>query len=636
MVFVDVLFPLKLRPLTYRCDTPLSHDLKPGIVVSAPLKKSLAKGIVIGESSVIPEGDVKEIKEIYDRQPLLSTNMLKLLKWMSEYYIAEEGLVLKSMLSKEAFKGVKKRNSEKLATTSHELDLCEVDKTHVQKVLHSIEKKLYKTFLLHAPSLIYEYSFLFEVLKKTNNIIILLPELCLVDNFYQFLTCTFGQRVALYHSDLSSGKRYEAIRKILEGRSDIVVGTRSAVFAPLREVSFIAVLHEHNDSYKHVGSPCYNARDVAIMRGFFEKIPVLLSSVCPSVNSFFNCHLGKYSLLTPSNNDIKPKVKIIDMRYEKKIKPYLSKKVIDSLKKSINSENNALIIMNRRGYSTLQCFDCNHIEECPNCKIPIIFHKHDMVLKCHYCNYISKSVTDRCSRCKSFNLRMLGAGTQKLQEDLEEILGVKILRFDSDKIRKKADLRDFLVDIFNRSKKVIFGTNVITKRMQRWSRFAMAAILNSDLSLGMPDFRSAERSFQELMLLKNIIEEDGNILIQTRMAEHYLYKCLKNYDYYSFIKEELMRRKSLHYPPFFRLIVIKIVGKDRLSEKISAAFNIVDKNVEVLGPSSSRLQKNRWEYKVLLKSNSREKLHIEANKIIEIFKKIKSLKFKVDVDPVKI
>ncbi len=146
MIFVDVLFPLKLGPLTYKCDTPLSHDIKPGMVVSAPLKKSLAKGIVIGESSDIPAGDIKEIKEIYDRQPLLSINMLKLLKWMSEYYIAEEGLVLKSMLSKEVFKSVKKRKSRKLATTSHKLDLCEVDRTNVQKVLHSIEKSYIKHF----------------------------------------------------------------------------------------------------------------------------------------------------------------------------------------------------------------------------------------------------------------------------------------------------------------------------------------------------------------------------------------------------------------------------------------------------------------------------------------------------------
>ncbi len=637
MTFVDVLFPLKLGPLTYKCDELLSHNIKPGIIVSAPLKNRLTKGIVIGKSLNIPTGRVKEIKEIIDRVPLLSINMIKLLKWMSEYYMAEEGLVLKNMLPGEALKSVKKRDTKKVKITTQDFELCDVDNTCIQKIFDSIRKKRYQTFLLHAPSSVYEYSFLIRLLIEINNVIILLPELSIVDNLYQTLNRIFGERVCLYHSDLSSGRRYEAIKRILEGYSDIIIGTRSAIFAPLKEVSLIVVLKEHSDSYKQEKFPCYHARDVAVMRGFFEKVPVLLSSICPSVNSFFNCNSGKYSLLIPFNNDIKPKMKIIDMRYEKQIKPSLSKTVIDNLERCIKNEKKALLIINRRGYSTLlQCLDCNYIEECPNCKIPLIFHKHDMVLKCHYCNYISRNINDRCSRCKSFNLKMLGSGTQKIQEAIEEFFRVKTLRFDSDKIRKKADLKKLTAEIFNTDKKIIVGTKIVSKKMFGCLKIAMAAVLNADLSLSMPDFKSSERTFQEIISLRDMIEADGTIFIQTRMPDHYVYKYLKSYDCYSFVREELMRRKSLNYPPYSKMIVIKIVGEARLSEEILKIVSMADKNVEVLGPSSSRYDKDKFEYKVLLKSRFREKLHIVVKEIIETFKNKKDVKIKVDVDPVRI
>lgn len=638
MTFVEVLFPLKLSPLTYKCDETLSRSIKPGIIVSAPLKNRLTKGIVIGKSLNIPPGRIKEIKEINDKVPLLSTNMIKLLKWMSKYYMAEEGLVLKNMLPREALKSVKKRDTKKVKITTQDFDLCDIDNICIQKIFDSIRKKRYQTFLLHAPSSVYEYSFLIRLLIEINNVIILLPELSIVDNLYQTLNKIFGERVCLYHSDLSSGRRYEAIKRILEGYSDIIIGTRSAIFAPLKEVSLIVVLQEHNDSYKQEKFPCYHARDVAVMRGFFEKVPVLLSSICPSINSFFNCNSGKYSLLIPSNNnDIKPKMKIIDMRYEKQIKPSLSKTVIDNLERCIKNKKKVLLIINRRGYSTLlQCLDCNYIEECPNCKIPIIFHKHDMVLRCHYCNYISRNINDRCSRCKSFNLKMLGAGTQKIQEAIEEVFGVKTLRFDSDKIRKKADLDELTAEIFNADKGIIVGTKIISKKMFGWHRITMAAVLNADLPLSMPDFKSSERTFQEIMSLKESIEAGGTIFIQTRMPDHYVYKYLKSYDYYSFVREELMRRKSLRYPPYSKMIVIKIVGEARLSEEILKIVSMADKNVEILGPSSSRYDRDKFEYKVLLKSQFREKLHIAAKKIIETFKDRKDIKIKVDVDPVRI
>jgi primosomal protein N' (replication factor Y) len=637
MNFVDVLFPINLGPLTYRYRNGLSDDIRPGLVVAAPIKNIIAKGIVIGKSSTIPSGQAKEIREVQDDAPLLSIKMIKLLKWMSEYYMAEQGLVLKNMLPREAFKKVKKRYGKNRKIVSCGLDICDIDSSITKAVVDSINKKRYKTFLLHAPSSVYEYSFLIRLLSEIKNVIILLPELSLVNNLYPLLNEMLGERVCLYHSELSSGSRCEAIERISKGYSDIVLGTRSAVFAPLREVSLIAVLHEHSDSYKQESTPYYSGRDVAVMRGFFEKTTVLLSSVCPSVNSIFNCQSAKYTLLKSADNAEKPKVRIIDIRYEKLIKPYLSKTVIDNAQKCINRDKKAMFVINRRGYSTLlQCIDCNYIEECPSCKIPLVFHKHDMVLRCHYCNYTLKNIPERCRRCNGYNLNLLGAGTQRIQEDIEEFLGIKTLRVDSDRAKKKSDLEKLLGDIFNDDKKIIIGTKIVTRRIGGLRGFSMAAVLNADLSLNMPDFRSAERTFQEILSLADRIESDGTIFIQTRMPQHYLYKYLKNYDYSSFVREELKRRRSLHYPPYSKLILIKITAKRDLSEDISGIMKRTDKDIEALGPSLSRYIKNRLEFKILLRSPSREKLHSAARVFIEEFKNAKDVKTRVDVDPVKI
>jgi primosomal protein N' (replication factor Y) (superfamily II helicase) len=637
MNFVDVLFPVNLGPLTYRYKDTLSGSIRPGVVVAAPLKNTIAKGIVIEKSATIPSGQAKEIKEVQGYAPLLSINMIELLKWMSEYYAAEQGLVLKSMLPMEAFKQVKKRHGKNRKIRGYSVDICDVDSSISDAVIDSINKNKYRAFLLHVPSSVYEYSFIIRLLAEIKNVIIVLPELFLINNLYPLLNEMFGERVCLYHSELSSGTRCESIERILKGHADIVLGTRSAVFAPLREVSLIAVLHEHSDSYKQESTPCYSGRDVAVMRAFFEKTTVLLSSFCPSVNSLFNCQWGKYTLLKPADNAEKPKIRIIDMRHEKLSRPYLSKTVTDNSLKYISNDKKAMFVINRRGYSTLlQCMDCNYIEECPNCRIPLVFHKHDMIMKCHYCDYTLKNIPDRCGRCYGYNLKLLGAGTQRIQEDIEELMGIKTLRFDSDMARKKSDLKEMMGDIFNDDRKIVIGTKIMTGKIGRGRGFSMAAILNTDISLNMPDFRSAERIFQEILSLADRIDPDGTIFIQTRMPQHYLYKYLKNYDYTSFIREELKRRRSLRYPPYSRLILMKITAKRNLSKDLSEIVKRTDKTIEALGPYLSRCIKDKLEFKILLKSLSREKLHSAARIFIEEFKNVKDVKIRVDVDPVKI
>ncbi len=638
MEYFDVLFPINLGPLTYRCHETISEIAKPGMIVSAPLKNRTAKGIIVGKSLTVPPVDVKDIRRINSDVPVLSSNMINLLIWMSEYYLAEQGLVLKNMLPKEAFTKVKQRKTKtKQSTYYYTLNIINIDDSTVSGLIDSINKNTYSTFLLHAPSSAYEYSFLIKILAGINNAILLFPEVSLVDNVYPLLSERFGERVCIFHSGLSSGKRSEAIERILSGHSDIVVGTRSAVFAPLKKVSFIAVLHEHSGSYKQESGLCYSGRDVAVKRGYFEGATVLLSSVCPSIGSLYNCSTGKYNLLDPADDIKKPKIRVMDMRHEKLLKPYLSKKVVNASLRYIKNNNKVMFLINRRGYSTLlQCMDCNYIEECPDCRIPLVFHKQDMSIRCHYCGYIVSAVPDRCSKCKGYSIKLLGAGTQRIQEDIEELLGIKTLRLDSDRSQKRLEIEELIGDTFRDESRIIIGTKLMTKRLGIVGEFSMAAILNTDLFLNLPDFRSAEKTFQEISLIIDKIEPCGEVFIQTRMPQHYLFKYLRNYDYSSFFKEELHRRKSLRYPPYSRLVIIKFITERDLSKELLEIIGRTDKDVEILGPSLSKNTRTRREIRLLLRSSMQEMLHSTARIFKEAFKDSKDVKVKIDVDPISI
>jgi len=644
MEFFDVVFPVNIGPLTYSRRVSSPGILKPGMLVSAPLKNRLAKGIVIGRSPAVPSGDIKEIHETIGDAPLISISMITLMNWMSDYYMSERGLVLKTMLPSEAFKKTKQRGNTPSSAHMAEEQPADYDlKTlgnndnTITVFMKSLSEGVYKTTLLHAPSAAYEYSFLATLLGDIRNIIVLVPEVTLAEGLFPAFAGRFGDRACLFHNELSRGSRSAALNRICSGSSDIVLGTRSAVFAPMKKVSLIAVLHEHDRSYKEEKTPYYNARDVAVMRGFIEKAPVLLSSACPSVESIHNCEKRKYTLINPEDPGKRPKIKIIDMRYEKKSRPYLAKIVTDAAERHIRNHSRVSFVINRRGYSTLmQCNDCDHIEECPHCSIPLILHKKDLLLKCHYCGYTLSPAPERCSKCKSHNIKMSGAGTQRIQEDLEGLLGTKTIRIDSDISARKSDLKSAVRAASGSESRIIVGTKLMTKRLSLSKGFSMAAILNADILLNVPDFRSPERAYQEISSVADTLEPDGELFIQTRMPQHYLYRHLKNYDYLSFIKEENKRRRELNYPPYSRLLLIKCISEKKLSKELSDISEKIPGDVQILGPYASVNKSGKNEFRMLLKSSVRGSLHAAAGKFIDAFKNVKDVKIRVDVDPITI
>ena len=654
MNFHDVLFPVNLGPLTYRCPDKISERAKPGMVVSTPLRGKVIKGIIMGRALKVPSGEIKDILAIHGESPVLSGMMIHLLTWMAEYYLAKQGFVLKNILPREAFTKIKQKKTKvpplsiqpSVASctdlTRGELKegrvdyLVNINDRSVCRILESIRKNIYETFLLHAPSSAYEYAFLIKAIAEIRNVILLVPEVSLTKNLYTQLNEMFGKRVCLFHSGLSRGKRSESIERILSGDSDIVIGTRSAVFTPMKQVSFIAVLHEHSSSYKQEDGLRYHGRDVAVMRAYLERAPVLLSSISPSFESLYNCRKGKYTLLEAEAGTKRPSIRIIDMRHEKLLKPYLSKKVIDAAMRYMKRDKKVMFVINRRGYSTLlQCSDCNYIEECPSCKVPLVFHKQDLLVKCHYCGYDAK-VSESCRRCKGHNMQLLGAGTQRVQEDIEKLLGIGTLRFDSDTSRKRSEVESLVKSAHSDEVKIIIGTKIMTKRLGANGGFSMAAILNTDLFLNIPDFRSMEKTYQEIMSIGDKIVTSGEILIQTRMPRHYLFQCIKNYDYRTFFSEELSMRKSLHYPPYTRLLLVRFISKKDLSGELSDIRKRTGNEVEILGPSLSRHKQGKYEFKLLLKSSVRGTLHTVAKTFLDAYRESREVTIKIDVDPVSI
>ncbi len=631
--YVDIIFPVNLRPLTYKCPEHLSGRARPGMIVTAPLKNRHSKGIILDAAASPPAGPIKELSSIDDDSPVLGKGMLKLLKWMSDYYLASEGSVLQQILPKETFIRSKTR---KTSTKSEEIrfSLLDVPPEDVSCILDSAAHRRYQAFLVRAPSADYEYSFIWELLHSAlKNVIVIFPEVSQAETFYSAASGFLKDRACLLHGGISRGRRSDSLAGVLSGRHDIVIGTRAALFAPMKNVSLIVVVHEDSGSYKLEEGIRYNIRDVAVMRGFLEKCTVALSSVTPSVESYFNALTRKYIPLKPSVQVRRPRVTIVDMRYAKKIRPGISREVFDAARYKLKAKKKIMLVVNRRGYSTLLlCPDCGHEERCGNCDIPMVMHRDEKVLKCHYCGKI-RALPERCGRCGGLHLELRGAGTQKVQEEIEELFGMETLRFDSDRVTKKSEAEKLLGSLSGDSAKVVVGTKMMTKRIGHAEKFSLAVVLNTDAYLNFPDFRASEKAYRELSAVLDLTGPEGDVMVQTMLPQSSLFRHLKKGDYEAFVKEELIQRKELAYPPYSKLMKITLSGSGRIADEYIAKIRDAGKGVEILGPASSKNKKGETELSVFLKAGSRTALNDAARSALLMYERAKGLRIAVDVDP---
>jgi len=640
-MYVNVAFPFTLPALTYKVPENALPDIK-GRIVKAPIMTGSHFGLVIDIVDKLEGLDKKHIKEIHEvYQRFANDSHISFLKWLSTYYLAPIGAVLKGCFFEHAVQATTKKKHDLKAfdkATISDVNPLDSLKPNLSMLCNAAREKKYQPFLLHAQSISYESKFIMDILRNiasdVRSIAILAPEIWQVERLSPMLREIFGERLCILHSKLTRNKIIEALNKIMTGESDVVLGTRSAILAPIKGLSFIAVTFEHSLSYKGEEGLRYNARDVAVMRGFIEKSCVLLSSAYPSVESVYNAKIGKYNSIIPSIDrsiEKRPKIKIADIKREKK--SIISRDILKEAKYITSKGGRVVILVKREGYALLRCEDCDHIYRCERCNVPLVFHKISGITKCHYCGQEEK-IPESCKECRGFNIKPFGAGTERIREEIANALKVEALIIEKGH-KSRAVGRDSNAASF------IIGTAYAARKLGD-EKFDAAALLNIDSLLAQPDFRAYERAFQEVMQIAEMVKPEGTLYLQTWNPKNKILRFSKNYDFRSFYEYETTQRKILNYPPFSRIILFNVFTKKDSGKFLHEVQKIIldaDLNgLEILGPveAPSTLKSYKYCIQMLLKSNDRKLIHQKAETLLEKLRRLKGIKINVDVDPLKI
>jgi len=487
-----------------------------------------------------------------------------------------------------------------------------------------------------------------DVIKNNKTAILLVPEISLTPQIIKRFTSYFSN-IAVLHSGLSDGEKYDEWRKINEGKVNIVIGARSAIFAPLKNIGVIIIDEEHSQTYKQENNPRYNAIDIAKERCKYHNCPLILGSATPSLESFARAKKNVYKLLELKNrynNNTMPKVEIIDMNKEfKKASGYFSNTLIDQIKETLERKEQVILFLNRRGYSSfLTCSSCGYVEKCPNCDISLTYHKSSNMLRCHYCGYATKR-KKLCPKCRE-EFKDYGIGTEKVEEELKSLIkDAKIIRMDVDTTTTKNAHAKIINSFLEEKYNILIGTQMIAKGLD-FPNVTLVGVLNADIGLNFPDFRSSETTFS---LLNQVLgrsgrgNKEGKVLIQTFNPEHYAIAYTKNHDYLGFYNEEMKIRKILKYPPYYYICSIKIISKDyNLASKSSyGVVNYLKQNIKneiILGPSVCNVFKlnNNYRFQIIIK-------YKDVNNILEYLTNIehhyfnkKDIKVEIDFNPLKL
>ena len=472
-----------------------------------------------------------------------------------------------------------------------------------EEVLGKIKFDKFKPYLLHGvtgsgKTLVY-MKLIEEVLKQGREAILLVPEISLTPQVVDVFKKRFGKVVAILHSGLSNGEKYDEWRKILRKEVSIAIGARSAIFAPFTNLGIIIIDEEHSSTYKQENVPRYNAIDVALRRGRTYNIPVVLGSATPSIESYTRAKTGVYELLVMKNrvNRSLPKVYLVDMKDEFKngnrvFSSLFKEKMNDRLKKG----EQVLVLLNRRGYSTvITCKACGFTHKCPNCDIPLTYHKNGNIMKCHYCDYKAPRLLE-CSVCHSKEINSLGMGTERLESLIkEEFKDARVIRMDQDTTRNKGAHKRIIDDFKANKYNVLVGTQMIAKGLD-FPLVTLVCVVNGDASLNIPDFRSSERTYELLSQVAGRAGRDkltGEVIIQGFNVSHYSMVYAQENDYEGFYNEEMKIRKVLKYPPYYNLCLIKISGKnyDEVFGEANKIATYLKSNLNsiILGPASASM-----------------------------------------------
>ncbi|MDR7667993.1 primosomal protein N' [Bacillus altitudinis] len=541
-------------------------------------------------------------------------------------------------------------------TPSTPLDLTTEQAEAAKPIHQAVSDDKHETFLLHGvtgsgKTEIYLQT-IDHVLQKGKEAIVLVPEISLTPQMVQRFKERFGSNVAVLHSGLSTGEKYDEWRKIHRKEVKLVVGARSAVFAPFENLGMIIIDEEHESSYKQEEMPRYHAKDVAIERAGRHQCPVVLGSATPSLESYARAKKGVYTLLTLKrrvNQQQLPHVSLIDMREELRTgnRSMFSEELMLRLKEVLERKEQAVLFLNKRGYSSfVMCRDCGYVEQCPHCEISLTYHRFQKRLKCHYCGH-EAPVPAECPECHSEHIRYFGTGTQRVEEELTKVLPeARVIRMDVDTTSRKGAHEKLLTSFGNKEADILLGTQMIAKGLD-FPDVTLVGVLSADTSLHIPDFRSSEKTFQLLTQVSGRAgrhEKAGSVIIQSYTPSHYSIELTKQHDYEAFYEQEMLHRRHQSYPPFYFLAMVTVSH-----EEVTKAAHVTDKivqflkmncapNTRILGPAASPIAKikDRYRYQCVIKYKRENELASLLRKIQDHYQKEmeqKQLMISIDMNP---
>ncbi|NLD39313.1 MAG: primosomal protein N' [Desulfatiglans sp.] len=601
-----------------------------------------------------------------------------------ECITAEDGLPLRILcekfsnggylVDKWVKRGVLEKYQKEVARINHSVEeiirspqplLSEQQGNCLSAMKRVMDKGKFSTFLLYGvtgsgKTEVY-YNAISHAISLNRQAILLVPEIALTIFTEGLFRSRLGNRVAIFHSGLSDGERYEQWIMMAKGKIDLVIGARSALFAPLNRLGLIIVDEEYDSSYKQEESPRYQARDAAVARGKMENAVVVLGAGTPSVQSYHNTEKGQYHLLQmPERVEQRPlpDIRIVDMKTVLETghadkKTLLSKVLKNALKENYERGKQAILFLNRRGFSKIYlCPACGESVKCPNCDLTLTYHLHARELVCHYCEY-RIAPDNRCPLCRHEGMIPYGFGTEKLEHELADgIPYARIARFDRDTTRKKGQIDKILKSFSNNELDILVGTQMVTKGYD-FPNVTLVGVVSADLSLGFPDFRAGERTFQIISQVAGRAGrgvDRGQVIIQTFNPGHYAIEAAKNHDYATFYTREKQMREMLKYPPFGYLACIRFSGNVNNdtkagAEKIAHEMKHIlanwpreGKTIQVLGPAEAPLSKLRGKYRwqILLKSKNSNVLHYFLERVRDAstpMLKGSGVSMMIDIDP---
>ncbi|ALF10104.1 primosomal protein N' [Parageobacillus thermoglucosidasius] len=556
---------------------------------------------------------------------LLSANeavpLRSLLEQTGATYASLKSLVAKGLVAEKEIEVYRDPYGDRSFPTTAPLSLTAEQEKALSSVIESVRTNKHEVFLLYGvtgsgKTEVYMQA-IEEVLRQGKEAIVLVPEISLTPQMVKRFKGRFGSQVAVLHSGLSIGEKYDEWRKIHRKEVQLVVGARSAIFAPFENLGMIIIDEEHETSYKQEENPRYHARDVAIYRARVHGCPVVLGSATPSLESFARAKKGVYQLLTlqkrVSDNGM-PDVHIVDMREELRSgnRSMFSRALFEKLKDRLHKGEQSVLFLNRRGYSTfVMCRGCGYVIRCPHCDISLTYHRAGQRLKCHYCGY-EEPITYHCPSCGNEHIRFFGTGTQKVEEELTKLLPeARVIRMDVDTTSRKGAHERLLAEFGEGKADILLGTQMIAKGLD-FPKVTLVGVLAADTTLHLPDFRASEKTFQLLTQVSGRAGRHalpGEVVIQTYTPEHYSIALAAKHDYDAFYQREMVLRKMHGYPPFYYLTLITVSHPEitkavAVTDKIAAYLRAqLSNEAIILGPVASPIARlhDRYRYQCMIK-----------------------------------